>query len=359
MMKRRILFICCCGLCLVSCAPDKEPTVVTKFTNDVLLPHTPVRNQGRTQTCWAYTMASLLESDRLALAKDTVQLSVMYIVRQKYMRQFELYYYSKGKHEIRNGSLGHTFLHLSEQDGLVPYENYKGHEEGAKFHDHRDLLKRLKTLAEDAVEAKNLSLYRAKAEALLDECLGKVPDKFYYRNEEYTPHSFADSLGMDTGRYVELTSFMHHPYYESFVLEVPDNWEHAPFYNVPLDSMETYVRNALQNGQTIAWDGDTSEEGFRVRSGVALYPHSSVTQEMRQQEFERFETTDDHMMHIIGTAHDEQDNFYYILKNSWGRIGPYQGLIYMSQDYFRAKTVSVVIPQEYVNCVNRIYLNSN
>lgn len=334
------------ALCLVACSSDKEPPMPDlKFTNDVLLPHTPVRNQGRTQTCWAYAMASLLESDRLSSCQDTVRLSVMYVVRQKYMRQFEQYYYSKGNDEIRNGGLGHSFLQVWAHDGLLPVDAYRGHKEGARFHDHRDLLKRLKVLAEDAVDAKDLPSFRKKAEALLDECLGKVPERFHYKDQEYTPQTFASSLGMDASRYMELTSFTHHPFYDWFVLEVPDNWEHAPFYNVPIDSLETYVRNALTNGQTVAWDGDTSEDGFMPRSGVAVYPHTFVTQEMRQQEFEKFETTDDHMMHIIGTAHDEKGDFYYILKNSWGKIGPYQGLLYMSQDYFRAKTVSVVLPK--------------
>lgn len=348
MMKGKYLLIIGIVLCLMACSSGKDYLVDVKFTDDILLPHTPVSNQGRTQTCWAYAMASLIESDNLALGQDTVRLSVMYVVREKYMRQFEQYYYSKGNDEIRNGGLGHSFLQVWGHHGLLPLEVYKGYREGAKFHDHRDLLKKLKSLAELAVDNKNLSYYRAKAETLLDEYLGEVPQKFRYKGIEYTPRSFATSLGVACEDYIELTSFTHHPYYTEFVLEVPDNWEHTPFYNVPLDSLETYVRNALLDGQTVAWDGDTSEEGFIARSGVALYPHTSVTQEMRQREFEKFETTDDHMMHIIGTAHDENGGFYYILKNSWGKIGPYQGLIYMSQDYFRAKTISVVLPEKYV-----------
>lgn len=347
-MKERLLFLFCLMLCLTACSSGKEQKVDWHFTTDLLLPHTPVRNQGRTQTCWAYSMASLLESDHLTSTQDTVRLSVMYVVRQKYLKQFEQYYYSKGKEEIRNGSLGHSFLQMAKQHGLVPLEIYKGVVSGAKFHDHRALLKRLKSMAEKAVDEKNFSFYRMKVEIMLDEYLGKVPEQFHYKGREYTPISFADSLNLDVSRYVELTSFTHHPFYADFILEVPDNWEHSSFYNVPVDSMERYVRNALLNGQTVVWDGDTSEDGFLPRLGIATYSCTPVTQEMRQKEFEQFETTDDHMMHIVGTAHDEKNRFYYILKNSWGKIGPYGGLVYMSQDYFRAKTVSVVLPAEYV-----------
>ena len=331
-------------LCLVGCSSDKETFAELNFTNEILLPHTSVRNQGRTQTCWAYTMASMLESDLLTQRTDTIRLSVMYAVRQKYMRQFETYYYSIGREEIRGGSLGHTFLNVLKQEGAVPLEVYKGLQKTDKYPDHKSLLKELRNLAEKAVDQKNLFSYKQKAEELLDTYMGKVPERFIYRGKEYTSLSFADSLGIQPGYYIELTSFSHHPFYSWNVLEVPDNWEHALYYNVPIDTMETYVNHTLRNGRTVAWDGDISEKGFMPRVGIAIYPDTLITQETRQQEFEQFETTDDHMMHIIGIAHDESGKFYYILKNSWGKIGPYKGLLYMSREYFRAKTVSVVVP---------------
>ena len=338
-------------LFLSGCTAEKSTDLPLCFTNDVLLPYTSVRNQGRTQTCWAYTMASMLESEYLSRTSDTVRLSVMYAVRKKYMKQFDLYYYSKGNDEIRGGGLGHSFLQVQKSYGMMPDEAYKGYLPGTQYHDHRVLLKRLRNLAEEAVAKKDILSYRNKAEMLLDEYMGKVPDHFTYRGKEYTAQSFADSLALDANRYIELTSFTHHPFYSWFVLEVPDNWEHTPFYNIPLDTMETYVRNALRGGYTVAWDGDTSEDGFMPRSGVALFPATSVTQQERQQGFENFETTDDHMMHIVGTAYDEKGQLYYILKNSWGKHGPYKGLVYMSQSYFRAKTISVVVPKE---CIKRI-----
>lgn len=346
---KTIVYILGFLLCLTACSSSKEENFVFNFTNEILLPYTPVRNQGRTQTCWAYTMASMLESNRLSEGGDTVRLSVMYAVRQKYMKQFELYYYSKGTEEIRGGGLGHSFLWVLKDQGAMPDEAYVGYQPGAKYHDHRDLLKQLRSLAEKAVDTKDLHTYRKKAEALLDQCMGVVPERFLYNGIEYTPQSFADSLDFHAEDYVELTSFIHHPFGESFVLEVPDNWEHAPFYNVPIDSMEAYVQRAIRNGQTVAWDGDISEKSFLARSGVAIYSDSLVTQQERQEGFEKFETTDDHMMHIVGTAYDKEGKFYYILKNSWGRVGPYEGLIYMSQDYFRAKTISVVLPEKCLN----------
>lgn len=337
------------AVCLSACSSPKEQQADMHFIDDVILPHTSIRNQGRTQTCWAYSMTSLYESEYMETSGDSLQLSVMYAVRQKYMRQFEHYYYSKGYDEIRGGSLGHSYLQVFKESGAVPYDVYTGHQPDAKFHDHRTLLKELRSLGDEAVKRKNLPDYQLKAEQLLDEYLGKVPDSFTYNGLEYTPVSFAKSLGLSPEQYVQLTSFTHHPFHSWFVLEVPDNWEHAPFYNLPIDSLETCVKSALSDGRTVVWDGDISENGFLSRSGVAFYPQSPVTQSMRQEEFEKFRTTDDHMMHIVGTAHDENGKFYYVLKNSWGRRGAKQGYIYMSDDYFRAKTVSVVIRKKDVS----------
>ena len=344
---KKFLLLSLLGIVWSACSKhDQTMSLDLHFTNDILLPHTPVRNQGRTQTCWAFTMASMLESEYLATHQDTLRLSVMYAVRQKYLRHLEQSYYSKGKEVIRGGGLGHTFLTDFKEMGCMPYEAYKGHLPDAKRHDHRKLMKEMKTLVDEAVKQKDLHTLKRKANELLDQYLGEVPSSFDYKGKTYTAQTFAESLNINPTKYVELTSFTHHPFDERFVLEVPDNWEHAPYYNVPLDTLEKFVVQSLENGQTVAWDGDISEEGFMAQQGIALLLDSLVTQEMRQEGFERFDTTDDHMMHIIGTAHDAHGVFYYILKNSWGRVGPYNGLIYMSKAYFRSKTISVVLERK-------------
>ena len=304
------------GLSLMACAPKGQNAVEAHtFSVDTVYAHTRPLSQGRTSTCWAFASASLMESEWMNVrSEDTLRLSPMYVVRQKYLDQFEAYYYSQGGEEIRGGSLGHTFLRVWR-----------------------------KRLANEAVDSRDLPHYRAEVVALLDREMGAVPQTFLYKGKEYTPRSFADSLGLDPENYVELTSFTHHPFHTSFVLEVPDNWEHAPYYNLPLDELEEVVRQALANGFTVAWDGDVSEETYSAKAGLAEWPQHPVSQEMRQQGFEQYVTTDDHMMHIVGTARDEKGGFYYVLKNSYGRYGAYEGMLYMSEDYFRAKTLSVML----------------
>lgn len=335
------------ALCLTACSPTPPKPAKHTFTDDIRCAYTLPLNQGRTSTCWAYGCASLLESEWLAAHPgDTVRLSPMYAVRQKYLKQFDAYYYSCGREEIRNGGLGHSFLRVLDEDGLLPLEAYRGRRPEIRMHDHRKLLKRLKTIAAEAVRHSDFAGGRTRAIALLDEQMGTVPDTFLYRGKRYTARSFADSLRFRADDYVQWTSFTHHPFYTSFILEAPDNWEHRPYFNLPLDELEQCVRRALAEGRTVVWHGDVSEEGFNARQGVAVWNEHPVTQQMRQQAFEHFLTTDDHIMHLVGTAHDEAGRFYYLLKNSYGRRGTYGGLIYMSEDYFRMKTLSVLLRKE-------------
>lgn len=342
-MKHLFLLIFLLGI-LSSCSHPAQPIPPHTFTNDPICPHTPPLSQGRTSTCWAYGCTSLLESEWLSEhPEDTLRLSPMYMVRQKYLNQFEAYYYSQGREEIRNGGLGHSFLRVLKEDGVMPLEVYRGRPADAKRHDHKVLLKRLKRLAKEAVKHCDLESYRKQAVTLLDEQMGAVPDSFLYRGKYYTARSLADSLHLRAEEYVQLTSFTHHPFHDSFVLEVPDNWEHQAFYNLPLDELEQKVRCALAAGKTVVWHGDVSEETYSSRQGMAIWNEHPVTQAMRQCYFEQFLTTDDHIMHIVGTAHDEEGRFYYLVKNSYGKYGPYKGFLYMSEDYFRAKTISVLL----------------
>ena len=315
-----------------------------QFTEVVTVPATPVKNQAATGTCWCFATTSFMESELLRMGKGTYDLSEMFIVRQKYMNQLQDNYLRRGDGNIGQGSLSHTFMNAYRQVGIVPEEVYTGINYDSKKHNHSEMVRYMHAIADVAVKAKQRSPEYDKLIAnLFDTYLGKLPEKFTYKGKEYTPKSFAESLGLNMDDYIELTSFTHHPYYVKFDVEVPDNWEHQCYFNLPLDELEQVVRRALSAGKTVAWHGDVSEDTFSPRQGMALWTQHPVTQEMRQHEFERFLTTDDHMMHLIGTAHDEAGRFYYLLKNSYGRYGAYAGLLYMSEDYFRAKTVSVLL----------------
>ena len=345
---------------------------------------TPVKNQASSGTCWCFATASFLESELLRKGKGEHDLLEMFIVRQKLINQLNDNYLRRGRGNIGQGSLSHTFLNAYNQVGIVPEEVYSGINYDSPRHNHGEMMAMLEAVAGVALKAKKRSpQYDAMVKSVLDTYLGSLPETFTYRGKTYTPESFAESLGINTSDYVELTSFTHHPYYEAFELEVPDNWEHARQYNLPLDELMDVIDGALRSGYSVCWDGDVSERGFRFANGVAInpdvrdlsrysaadsavfaplteaqrldsvmtfsrpYPEIVVTPEVRQEGFESFVTTDDHLMHLTGLAKDQNGTKYYVTKNSWGtdRNG-FGGYLNMSESFVRAKTIYVMLHKD-------------
>ena len=357
-----------------------------QFTEVVTVPATPVKNQAATGTCWCFATTSFMESELLRMGKGTYDLSEMFIVRQKYKNQLQDNYLRRGNGNIGQGSLSHTFMNAYRQVGIVPEEVYTGINYDSERHNHSEMVRYMHAIADVAVKTKQRSPEYDKLIAnLFDTYLGKLPEKFTYKGKEYTPKSFAESLGLNMDDYIELTGFTHHPYYVKFDVEVPDNWEHSLMYNLPLDEMMETVDYALTNGYTVCWDGDVSEKGFSFTNGVAInpevkkvedlsntdrarfeklgekerleevfkferpYPEIKVTPEVRQAGFESFVTTDDHLMHVTGITKDQNGTKYYITKNSWGTDrNKFGGYLNMSESFVRAKTIYVMVHKDAI-----------
>lgn len=366
-----------------------------QFTEVVTVPATPVKNQAATGTCWCFAATSFMESELLRMGKGEYDLSEMFIVRQKYMNQLQDNYLRRGEGNIGQGSLAHTFKNAYRQVGIVPEEVYKGINYNSENHNHSEMAQYMKAIADVAVKNKKRSPeYDKLIQNLFDTYLGKLPAKFTYKGKEYTPKSFAESLGLNMDDYIELTSFTHHPYYVKFDVEVPDNWEHQLMYNLPLDEMIETIDYALNNGFTVCWDGDVSEKGFSFKNGVAInpevkkvedlsntdrarfekmdekarleevykfeqpYPEIKVTPEVRQEGFEAFVTTDDHLMHLTGITKDQNGTKYYITKNSWGTDrNKFGGYLNMSESFVRAKTIYVMVHKDAIPKAIKAKLN--
>jgi len=356
-----------------------------QFKTVVSNPVTPVKNQSSTGTCWCFATTSFMESELLRMGKGEYDLSEMFIVRQKYLNQLKNNLILRGKGNVGQGSLSHTWMNAFDQVGIVPEEVYHGINYNSEVHNHGELAKWIETLANFSSSARSLSPEYYKIQtSILDTYLGEVPETFKYKGKEYTPKSFAQSLGLNMDDYVELTSFTHHPYYKPMVVEVQDNWEHASQYNLPLDELMYAMDYALKAGYTIAWDGDVSEAGFSHANGVAInpdvakipqednttdrarfenaqrgpqagqarpnvkfdkpYPEIDVTPEIRQAGYEGFTTTDDHLMHVTGIVTDQNGTKYYITKNSWGTDrNTMGGYLNMSESYVKAKTIYIMV----------------
>ena len=302
-------------------------------------------------------------------------LSPMWNVRFTYLPKAINYIRYDGLTNFGEGGQAHDVMNVIREHGFVPLEVYPGKHAGEGEYDNGELDKVLKAIVDAVNKGKKLTPVWTKViDATLDIYLGVPPDKFDYAGKEFTPKSFADSLGFNPDDYVEITSYTHHPFYTKFDLEVPDNWAKDKYYNIPMDGMIRIIENALDSGYSVAWDGDVSEKEFERKKGYAIVPANEdenaeatkdndeeedkdeqpfkekiITQEMRQETFDNHTTTDDHLMHIIGIAKDQNGAEFFYTKNSWGtKDKKYDGYWYLSLPYVQLKTIAIMIHKDAI-----------
>lgn len=329
------------------------------FKTVVDLDATDVISQGNTGTCWSFSTSSFLESEIMRLTGKQIDLSEMYTVRQTYPKKAWNYVMRQGKAQFSEGGLAHDVLNSVAEYGLVPVSAYSGLKNDSKKHNHSKMVKDIKAVLTAYIKESKTD-WKQETNAILDDALGKNVSTFTYEGVEYTPLTFLEMTKIKTEDYVNLTSFTHKPLYSNFILNIPDNFSNGSFYNVSLDELIDTIDNALKNGYTIELDCDVSEKTFSAQNSIAVVPHNAseneralkntvkeldITPELRQQEFENYNTTDDHLMHITGLVKDQNGTKYYKVKNSWGKIGK-GGYIYMSEAYMRLKTISITLHKD-------------
>ena len=384
-MKRLLsLFtlLCLAGV-VVAQETEKKPEGYI-FTDQKVIETTPVKNQNRSGTCWCFSTLSFLESEILREGGKAVHLSEMWIVRHTFMKKAEMYVRMHGTLNFAEGGAAHDVTEMIKEHGIVPFEVYKGMNYGTELPDFHELTPVFKAYLDTVIKIGDSSrrplstAWKRGFSALLDEYFGEMPESFTWEGKEYTPKSFAESLPIDMENYIDLSSFTHHPFYEQFVLEVPDNWMWGKVYNLPLDELMQVIDHALEQGYTLAWGTDVSEKGFSRTKGIGVIPETdpkslsgteaerwgsltakereaalfnfekpyterTITQEMRQTAFDNYETTDDHGMVIMGTAVDQNGTPYYKVQNSWDTVKPYDGFWYFSKTFVAYKTTDIMV----------------
>lgn len=362
---------------------DKDKGYV--FSNETRLAATPVKNQFRSGTCWSFGTVSLIESELLRMGKGEYDLSEMFIVRQTYTDKADRYVRMHGNMSFSAGGALPDAFYVMDKYGIVPEDAYHGKVIGEENHVHGEMDEVLKAYVDAIIKNPNRKLtpvWKDGYRGILEAYLGKYTDSFTHGGKVYTPESFAKMLGVKASDYIQLSSFTHQPLYQPFIVEVPDNWNNDVAYNLPLDELIEVIDNSLQKGYTLVWASDVSEKGFSHRNGVAIVPDADqsevegmerarweqltqkekddmlysfkspvkekqITQEERQKGFDNYTTTDDHAMHIVGSANDQNGTKYYIVKNSWGTDNtPYGGYIYVSESFMRYKTISLMVHQD-------------
>lgn len=344
-----------------------------RFQTEKQVANTAVRNQMQSGTCWCFSSNSFLESELIRMGKDSVNLSEMFVSHNIYLQKAKQYLRFSGKVGFGEGGELHDVLHSVQEFGIVPQYAYSGLPEGTSKINFAETDAVLKAILDAQLQLREGKLHPNgwKAfEAVLDAYMGTPPATFDYKGKSYTPISFRDELGIKAENYVYITSFSHHPFYEKFILEVPDNWALEEMYNVPLDELEAIVKNAIRNEYTVAWAADVSEKGFSFKDALAIVPQTDysemsssekdslflkiqkeriISQELRQTAFDNHSTTDDHGMQITGLAQDQTGKDFLIVKNSWGTNGnECGGYFYCSIPYFRYKTTSIMIHKDAI-----------
>ncbi len=359
--------------------PKKEEGFV--FSTVKENPITSIKNQNRSSTCWSFSSLAFLESELLRQGKGEYDLSEMFVVHHTMADRAERYVRLHGDNSFSPGGSFYDVVYCMNNYGLVPQEAMNGIMYGDTLPVHNEL----DAVAEAYVNAiakgkltKLTPVWMNGLNAIYDTYLGKCPEKFSYKGKEYTPLTFAKSLGLNADDYVSLTSYTHHPFYKKFAIEIQDNWRNAESWNLPIDEFMTVIENAVNNGYTVAWGSDVSEDGF-TRDGIAVVPQMNrtdltgsdmarwtgltmadkrkeltskpmpemeITQEMRQKAFNNWETTDDHGMLIYGTAKDQNGKEYYMVKNSWGTNNKYKGTWYASKTFVKYKTMNILVHKD-------------
>ena len=387
----KLIALAALGLCFSNVyaeAPKKDKTTEEGFVFTTVKenPITSIKDQNRSSTCWSFSSLGFLEAELLRLNKGTYDLSEMFVVHHTMVDRAVNYVRYHGDASFSPGGSFYDIMYCMKHYGLVPQEAMPGIMYGDSLPVHTEL----DAVAEAYVKAigkgrfsKLTPVWKNGISAIYDTYLGKCPETFTYQGTEYTPKSFAAELGINPDDYVSLTSYTHHPFYTQFALEIQDNWRWATSYNIPIDELMQVFDNAINTGYTIAWGSDVSEKGF-TRNGIAVMPdiesmersgsdqdhwlglsasekeaeikkmlekpcqEINVTQEMRQEAYDNYETTDDHGMQIYGIAKDQTGKKFYMVKNSWGTDNKYKGTWYASETFVKYKTMNIVVHKDAI-----------
>lgn len=374
------LSLCCLSVAAQEKESDKKAEEGFVFTTVKEAPVTSVKNQNRSSTCWSFSSLGFLESELLRQEKGEFDLSEMFVVHKTMEDRATNYVRLHGSSSYAPGGSFYDIVYCYKNYGMVPQEVMPGILYGDTLPVHNEL---------DAVAAgyvnaiakgsfsKLSPVWKNGLCGIYDAYLGKCPTEFTYKGKSYTPRTFADNvLGLNMDDYISLTSYTHHPFYTQFPIEIEDNWRLGNSHNLPLNEFMEVMENAVNNGYTFAWGSDVSEQGF-TRDGIAVMPDADkgaeltgsdmahwlgmsaadkrkeltskpmpekeITQEMRQEAFDNWETTDDHGMLIYGLAKDQNGKEYFMVKNSWGTKSKYKGTWYASKAFVAYKTMNILV----------------
>lgn len=318
-----------------------------------LIESSPIKDQQATGLCWSFATTSFIETEAIRLGKRLIVLSPMFYVAPVYIDKAEKYIRMNGKSYFGPGDLTFSLLKAYKNYGAIPLKAFSGKKDSVSKYNHAEmdnaLLEKVKYYVRYGRGNMTREGYRKDMEKILAQTISSAPDTFTYDQKQFTPKLFArEMVGVDPDDYVEITSFSHHPFYSRFILEIESNWDNNYYLNLPIRDFSDVIDYALLHNYSVCWDGDAYRcEGFNDGFAVLEDSVNTITQEMRQTDFDNYNTIDQHNMHIIGIAEDYKGKRFYIVKNSSDQRNC-GGYMYMSKEYLLLKTISVMINKEAI-----------
>lgn len=388
-MKHIFFIIVVYSLLLSNNSFSQEKTVDNVYNFKIIkeLEYTSVKDQYRTGTCWSFATVSFFESELIRLGHGSYDISEMFFVNHAYKEKADRYVRFHGASNFGPGGQAHDVINIMRKYGIATQQEYPGLLKDESKHDHGELDAVLEGFLKSVVNNKGGKISKVWPEAfksIIDSYIGVAPNKKDISNSKEDKSDFSTTLGLDPDDYIELTSYSHHPLYEAIVLEIPDNWSTSLYYNLPIDELLEVIHYSLQNGYSVCWDGDVSDKGFSHANGLAIIPELQpistegtemskwekmtekernelvynfkelrkekfITQEMRQDAFNNYQSTDDHLMHMVGIVQDQTGKNYFRVKNSWSdKSNSFGGLLNMSEAYVRLNTIAIMVHRDAI-----------
>jgi bleomycin hydrolase len=320
--------------------------------------HLPPVRQDTTGTCWCFSGTSFLESELKRLGKEPVKLSEMFTVYHEYIEKCRRFIREKGNSEVSEGSQHNAVLLRIKEYGAVRLSDYSGLLGDNKSHNHRELVKELKSYLDYIKknnywdEEKNLSYVKL----ILNKYLGEPPSTISVDGKSITPKEYQEkNLQLPLDDYVVFMSTKSVPFYTKGEYNVTDNWWHSKeYYNIPLDEFYSGIKNAVINGYTLVFAGDVSEAGLNSYEDVAIVPTFDcppeyVNQDSREFRFDNKTTGDDHGIHAVGYKKIGKDD-WFLIKDSGGTgwRGEEKGYIFYRGDYIKLKMLAFMVHKDAV-----------
>jgi len=310
-----------------------------------------LKDQQSSGTCWSFATTSFIETEAIRLGKASISLSPIFYVPPTYLGKAKKFIDKKGDSYFAEGDLTFSVLDAYKKYGAIPEQVYNGIIEEDWQHDHvemDDLLKKMvESIGTSGYGRIKPNSWSKAMEGVLKAYIAIPPATFVYKDKLYLPKTFADEyVGINPEEYIEITSYTQSDFFKMFALNIPANWNENTYLNLPIKEFEKTIDYALENGYSLAWDGDASESFFDFEKGILQLSSDEeniiITQNLRQETFENKTTTDDHNMHLIGKVQNKEGKVFYLLKNSEGN-NDMGGYVYMSKNALLLKTISVLV----------------